>query len=88
MDFWSVRRQANFVTYSYMKKLYMKFQHDIWGIALIAIGLFLGLSLATYNPLDPSLNSIGQGLKVANAVVMLVAFWLTDFFNFLVCLFG
>ncbi len=59
----------------------MKFQHDIWGIALIAIGLFLGLSLATYNPLDPSLNSIGQGLKVANACGYVGSFLADGFFQ-------
>lgn len=35
-------------------------------IGLLGIGLFLALALVSYNPQDPSFNSIGQGLKTLN----------------------
>lgn len=49
-----------------MSRLFQKFKQDIIGILLMAAALFLGLSLLSFHPADPSFNSIGQGLKVAN----------------------
>ena len=49
-----------------MSRLFQKFKQDIIGILLMAAALFLGLSLVSFHPADPSFNSIGQGLKVAN----------------------
>lgn len=49
-----------------MSQLLAKFRHDVFGILLLTAGLFLALSLVSYNPSDPSLNSIGQGMKVFN----------------------
>lgn len=49
-----------------MNSFFKRFQHDVRAISLLGLGLFLTLSLASYNPQDPSLNSIGQGLKTLN----------------------
>lgn len=49
-----------------MSRLFQKFKHDIVGILLLAAALFLGLSLISFNPADPSFNSIGKALKVTN----------------------
>ncbi len=49
-----------------MSKLFQKFKQDILGILLLAGGLFVALSLASFHPSDPSFNSIGQGIKVLN----------------------
>lgn len=49
-----------------MSRLLQKFRQDVVGIALLGAGLFIGLSLLSFNPLDPSFNSIGQSLKVSN----------------------
>ena len=35
-------------------------------IGLMGLGLFLALALVSYNPQDPSFNSLGQGLKTLN----------------------
>lgn len=43
-----------------------KFRNDIVSVLLLAAGLFVALSLASYNPYDPSFNSIGHGLKATN----------------------
>ena len=50
-----------------MSPLLRKFQQDILSILWCAIGLFLALALATYNPKDPSLNSFGNGFSATNA---------------------
>jgi DNA segregation ATPase FtsK/SpoIIIE, S-DNA-T family len=49
-----------------MSRLFQKFRTDIAGIALVGAGLFVGLSLLSFHPADPSLNSIGHNLKVLN----------------------
>lgn len=49
-----------------MSKLFQKFKTDIIGIILLASTLFVALSLISFNPADPSLNSIGHSLKVTN----------------------
>jgi S-DNA-T family DNA segregation ATPase FtsK/SpoIIIE len=50
-----------------MSPFLKKFKQDVFGIVFLAVGLFLALALATFNPKDPSLNSIGQGLTPVNA---------------------
>lgn len=50
-----------------MSSVLKKFKQDIIGILFLSVGLFLVLSLWTFNPADPSLNSIGQSLKPTNA---------------------
>ena len=49
-----------------MNRLLKKFRQDLLGLVFLAIGLFVGLAFFSFSPLDPSFNSIGQGLKVTN----------------------
>ncbi len=49
-----------------MDRLIKKFRQDILGIFLFGAAFFMTLSLAGYNPTDPSFNSIGLKLKVTN----------------------
>lgn len=64
-----------------MSHLFKKFRQDILGILLIATGLFLALSFASYNPTDPSFNSLGQGLKVTNYCGYVGSFIADGFFQ-------
>lgn len=50
-----------------MASVLKKFRQDVFAIVFLSAGLFLTLALATYEPKDPSLNSLGQGLKAVNA---------------------
>jgi len=50
-----------------MNTFFKKFQQDVRAIGFLGIGLFFAFALASYNPRDPSLNSIGQGLQTANS---------------------
>jgi S-DNA-T family DNA segregation ATPase FtsK/SpoIIIE len=49
-----------------MSRLFQKFRQDILGIFFFGAGFFVALSLVSFNPTDPSFNSIGQKLQVAN----------------------
>lgn len=49
-----------------MSPIFKKFRQDIAAVAFLAAGLFLALALFSFNPQDPSLNSLGSGLKAAN----------------------
>lgn len=49
-----------------MNQFLKKFRQDVIAIGFLGFGLFLALALFSYNPLDPSLNSIGQGLRATN----------------------
>lgn len=49
-----------------MNQFLKKFRQDVIAITFLGLGLFLALSLISYSPRDPSLNSIGQGLKALN----------------------
>lgn len=49
-----------------MNQFLKKFRQDVIAISFLGIGLFLALALVSYNPYDPSMNSIGQGLKASN----------------------
>lgn len=49
-----------------MSSFLKRFQHDVRAIGLLGLGIFLTLSLVSYNPQDPSFNSIGQGLNTLN----------------------
>jgi S-DNA-T family DNA segregation ATPase FtsK/SpoIIIE len=51
---------------SFNQKLNHKLKQDILGLLLVAAGLFLALSLLSFHPTDPSLNSIGKNLRVTN----------------------
>lgn len=49
-----------------MNQLLRRFRRDIIGLVWLSIGIFLGLSLYSYHPQDPSLNSLGSNLTVQN----------------------
>ncbi|MNJ91030.1 DNA translocase FtsK [compost metagenome] len=49
-----------------MNQFLKKFRQDVIAIGFLGLGLFLALALVSFNPLDPSINSIGQGLKAKN----------------------
>lgn len=49
-----------------MNHFLKKFRQDVISITFLGLGLFFALALISYNPFDPSLNSIGQGLKATN----------------------
>lgn len=49
-----------------MSPIFKKFRRDITAIAFLATGLFLGLSLVSFNPQDPSLNSLGSTMAASN----------------------
>jgi S-DNA-T family DNA segregation ATPase FtsK/SpoIIIE len=66
-----------------MSPFLKKFKQDVFGIVYLTLGLFLGLSLATFNPKDPSLNSIGQGLRPLNACGFVGSFTSDLLFQFL-----
>lgn len=49
-----------------MNPIFKKFRRDITAIAFLATGLFLGLALVSFNPQDPSLNSLGSTMAAGN----------------------
>lgn len=49
-----------------MSHLFKRFSRDIIGLVWLSMGIFLALSLLSYSPTDPSLNSIGKSLQVEN----------------------
>lgn len=65
-----------------MSRLFQKFKQDIIGILLMAAALFVGLSLVSFHPTDPSFNSIGQGLKVTNYCGYVGSFLADGLFQF------
>ncbi len=50
-----------------MNVFFKKFRQDLSAIGWLFLALFIGLALFTFNPRDPSINSIGRGLAVMNA---------------------
>src|SRR5437868_14018889 len=49
-----------------MNLILKKFRHDIFAISFLGLACFLALALISFSPMDPSLNSLGQGLKATN----------------------
>lgn len=49
-----------------MNQFLKKFRQDVIAISFLGFGVFFALALFSYNPFDPSLNSIGQGLRASN----------------------
>ncbi|MCB0393130.1 MAG: DNA translocase FtsK 4TM domain-containing protein, partial [Bdellovibrionales bacterium] len=49
-----------------MGSIFKRFKHDIFGVIWLSIGLFVGLSLFSYTPSDPSLNSLHFASQVHN----------------------
>lgn len=49
-----------------VSRFFTRFKQDVTGIGYLGVGLFIALSLASFNPNDPSLNSIGAKMQVMN----------------------
>ncbi|MBC7466046.1 MAG: DNA translocase FtsK [Bdellovibrio sp.] len=49
-----------------MSSFFKKFKHDVKALGFLGIGLFFVMALISYNPKDPSLNSLGHGLNTLN----------------------
>lgn len=49
-----------------MKKLALSLKTDVWGLFWLGSGLFLALSLSSYHPEDPSINSLGKKFVAQN----------------------
>lgn len=49
-----------------MSHLFKRFRRDIIGLVWLSIGIFIALSLFSYNPIDPSFNSVGKEVSVQN----------------------
>ncbi|MGZ3722255.1 MAG: DNA translocase FtsK [Bdellovibrionales bacterium] len=49
-----------------MKRLFDKYRDDLAGLFWLFLGIFIGVSLLSYSPQDPSLNSIVQNTKPHN----------------------
>jgi len=65
-----------------MSQIYKKFQKDISAIAYFGLALFIGLSLASFNPQDPSFNTLGHGIKSANFCGLVGSFLADLLFQF------
>lgn len=57
-----------------MNIFFKRFKSDIRSIGFLGLALFIGLALISYNPKDPSFNSLGQGLKTLNYCGILGSF--------------
>lgn len=57
-----------------MNIFFKKFKSDMKSIGFLGLALFIGLALISYNPKDPSFNSLGQGLKTLNYCGILGSF--------------
>ena len=49
-----------------MRHLFFRWQRDITGLIGVSLGIFLGLSLISYEAADPSFNSMGNNLNIYN----------------------
>ena len=49
-----------------MKRLFDKYREDLQGLLWLFLGIFIGVSLISYSPHDPSLNAIVQNTKPHN----------------------
>lgn len=66
-----------------MNEFLKKYRQDVSAIGFLGLGLFIALALISYNPLDPSLNSIGQGLKATNYCGIVGSFLADMLYQFL-----
>ena len=57
-----------------MSAFIKKFKSDVKAIGFLSLGLFVALALVSYNPKDPSFNSIGHGFKTMNYCGLLGSF--------------
>lgn len=49
-----------------MSQIFRKFRTDIVAVIYLATGLFIALALASFNPQDPSFNSLGRTFQAQN----------------------
>ena len=49
-----------------MSQIFRKFKTDIVAVVYLASGLFIALALASFNPQDPSFNSLGRTFQAHN----------------------
>ncbi len=49
-----------------MTKIFKKFRQDIVAILFLGLSFFMAMALASFNPKDPSLNSVGFTIKALN----------------------
>jgi DNA segregation ATPase FtsK/SpoIIIE, S-DNA-T family len=49
-----------------MSPIFRKFKADIVAVVYLTFGLFIALALASFNPQDPSFNSLGRTFKAHN----------------------
>ncbi len=57
-----------------MNIFFKRFKSDVRSIGYSGLAIFIGLALISYNPKDPSFNSLGQGLKTMNYCGILGSF--------------
>ena len=57
-----------------MNIFFKRFKSDVRSIGFSGLAMFIGLALISYNPKDPSFNSLGQGLKTLNYCGILGSF--------------
>ncbi len=57
-----------------MNHFFKRFQQDVRAIGFLGLSLFIGLALMSYNPKDPSFNSLGHGLNTLNYCGLLGSF--------------
>lgn len=65
-----------------MSQILKKFRQDVIAISFLGIGLFIALSLLSFNPKDPSFNSLGQGLKASNYCGIVGSFLADSLYQF------
>lgn len=61
-----------------MSHFFKKFNQDVLSICFLGLGLFIALALVSYNPLDPSMNSMGSSFKTATNYCGVVGSFLAD----------
>jgi S-DNA-T family DNA segregation ATPase FtsK/SpoIIIE len=66
-----------------MNQFFKKYQRDVFAIGFFGFGLFCALALVSYNPSDPSFNSIGQGIRAANYCGIVGSFLADILYQFL-----
>lgn len=79
MDFYYL---PAFFTLLLMKTTFSGYKTDIAGLLWLAVALFFSLALGSYNPLDPSFNSVSTFVQVHNKCGYLGSFLADILFQF------
>lgn len=66
-----------------MNQFLKKFRQDVISIGFLGLGVFLALALFSYNPFDPSLNSIGHSMNATNYCGLVGSFLADMLYQFL-----